>query len=216
LCGFCSKCDGQIGGFLRPALWQRPKCRNVLCADYTSDAKYASGGLPAVEGKEPSEPRQTRDVALLLAALLISALRMAVQAAGVRLLFAGPPSGFTGSSFLLRQFFLGELAPFLVSPVVLFLVFYRLGKGVSLTERYRRVAGLAFAGGALGSGATFLLFPLALGGTWGYAFPDLLSALGTVAGVTYAFVSFGLGTLFPGFVAIAVANFRMRGKKAAA
>ena len=130
--------------------------------------------------------------------------------AGQRLLFAGPLADFADPSSLLKQFLLGELAPFLVSPVLLFFVFYRLGRGVSLANRYKRVAGFLFAGGVVGSGTTFFLLPLAFGATWGYAFPDLLSALTTVAGSTLMFVGFGLGALFPGFVAIAVANFRGR------
>ena len=29
--GFCSKCGSQIGGFLRPPLWQCPTCRKIWC-----------------------------------------------------------------------------------------------------------------------------------------------------------------------------------------
>lgn len=34
--GFCSRCGKQVGGALKPQLWQCPKCRAVLCADCTS------------------------------------------------------------------------------------------------------------------------------------------------------------------------------------
>ncbi len=29
--GFCSKCRKEIGGFLRPPLWQCPTCRKIWC-----------------------------------------------------------------------------------------------------------------------------------------------------------------------------------------
>jgi hypothetical protein len=29
--GFCSRCRKEIGGFLRPPLWQCPTCRKIWC-----------------------------------------------------------------------------------------------------------------------------------------------------------------------------------------
>jgi hypothetical protein len=29
--GFCAKCRKEIGGFLRPPLWQCPTCRKIWC-----------------------------------------------------------------------------------------------------------------------------------------------------------------------------------------
>jgi hypothetical protein len=52
--------------------------------------------------------------------------------------------------------------------------------------------------------AYYLLFLIAFGSSWSAAFPDLQFLMAEVL----AFITFGLGTLFPGFVAIAVANFR--------
>ena len=102
--------------------------------------------------------------------------------------------------------------PFLPSPVLLFFVFYRLGRKVSLAERYPRVAGQLFAGGVLGAGTAYLFLPMLFGGVWEGAFPSFLSAVATGLGLLFVFVSFGLGTLFAGFVAIAVANFRERAR----
>ncbi len=29
--GYCSRCGAEIGGFLRPPLWQCPTCRRIWC-----------------------------------------------------------------------------------------------------------------------------------------------------------------------------------------
>jgi len=29
--GFCAKCGEEIGGFLRPPIWQCPTCRKIWC-----------------------------------------------------------------------------------------------------------------------------------------------------------------------------------------
>jgi len=29
--GFCAKCGSEIGGFMRPPLWQCPTCRKIWC-----------------------------------------------------------------------------------------------------------------------------------------------------------------------------------------
>jgi len=29
--GFCSRCGKQVGGFLRPVLWQCPNCSKIWC-----------------------------------------------------------------------------------------------------------------------------------------------------------------------------------------
>jgi hypothetical protein len=29
--GFCSRCKKEIGGFLKPPLWQCPTCRKIWC-----------------------------------------------------------------------------------------------------------------------------------------------------------------------------------------
>ena len=134
--------------------------------------------------------------------------RKGEEIGGRQFLFIPPLADLASSSFFFKEFLILGLAPFLVSPVLLFFVLYRMGSAVPLARRWKRVAGLLLAGGAVGSGAVFFLLPLALGAKVGYAFPDLLSVLTTVLGYTLMFVEFGLGTLFPGFVAMVLANFR--------
>ena len=156
---------------------------------------------------------RTKDSSLFLAALLLSASQWGARIGGQNLLFAVYPASLTDPAFMFWQFLL-ESVPFLVSPVLLFFVFYKLGKGVPLAERYLHVSGLLFSGGVVGAGATFFLFPLALGAGAEAAFPSPLSVVATVLGFLYIFVGFGLGALFPGFVATAVANFRGKGRDA--
>ncbi len=31
--GYCFRCRKTIGGFMKPLLWQCPKCRNIFCED---------------------------------------------------------------------------------------------------------------------------------------------------------------------------------------
>lgn len=127
------------------------------------------------------------------------------------MLFFNAPPIPEGSGFLFNQFLLFSLLPFLVSPALLFCVFYRLGRNVQLAERYGSVIVSLFAGGLVGTAPVYFLLPIALGSTWGAAFPDLLSVVTTAGGYLLAFVGYGLGALFPGFVAVTVANLRVRG-----
>ena len=154
-----------------------------------------------------AEPREVREITLFIVALLLSALQWSILILGQHLLLGGSPFDF-GGSFVLRVLILEELGPFLVNPVLLFYVSYRLGKRVSLANRYRTVAVILFVGGTVGGGVTHTLLPLAFGGTWGAVFSNLLSVVAIVASFTYMFAEIGLGTLFPGFVAIALANLR--------
>lgn len=130
----------------------------------------------------------TKGSTLFLAALLLSASEWGVRIGGQKLLFAIPPADISNPSFLLGQFLISELAPFLVSPVALLFVFYELGKRVPLSEEYLRVAGLLFMGGVIGSGTTFFLLPLALGEPWGSAFPNLMSVFTTALGALLMFL----------------------------
>ena len=103
-----------------------------------------------------------------------------------------------------------DLPAFLVNPVLLFYVFYRLGKKVRLKERYVSVGAGVFVGGVLGGLAYYPLLLLVRGSSLGVVFPDLLSAIGWTIAFLLGFVGYGLGALFPGFVAITIANFRRK------
>lgn len=121
-------------------------------------------------------------------------------------LFASaPPSEFSDIVTLA----LG-LPAFLVNPVLLFYVFYRLGKKVRLKERYGSVGAGVFVGGLIGRLAYFPLQLLVRGSLFGAVSPDLLSVIGGTVALLLGFVGYGLGTLFPGFVAITIANFRRK------
>lgn len=101
-----------------------------------------------------------------------------------------------------------SLPAFLVNPVLLFYAFYRLGRKVRLKERYMSVGAGVFVGGMFGGLAYYPLLFLVRGSSLGGVFPDLLSVVGSTIAFLLMLVGFGLGTLFPGFVAITIANFR--------
>ena len=129
-----------------------------------------------MQGQTLAEPREVEGATLFAVALVLSASQLAIQVVGMHLLFVNGSSILLGSSsFLFMAFAFQELLPFLASPVLLFCIFYRLGKRVSLVERYRRVVVLLFAGGMIGGEAVFWFAPLGLGETPGAALPDLLS-----------------------------------------
>ena len=133
---------------------------------------------------------------LFLAALLLSAFQTTL-------------SPILGGSLLVSVLAL-NLPLFLVNPVLLFYVFYRLGKKVPLAERYISVGVSLFVGGMLGYVAPYFLINVALGNSWSFAFLDSLPLIATILYLMLLFVRAGLETLFPGFVAIAVANIRSK------
>lgn len=155
---------------------------------------------------------QTGTWTLLLAALLISALRSAVQVIGDRLLYFNLRGVPEGSGFFFNSFLLFNLLPFLINPALFFYIFYVLGKNVQLAERYMSVIVSLFVGGLVGTAPVYFLLPIAFGGTWGATFPDLLSVITTMGSYLLAFIEEGLGAFFPGFVAIALANLRAKGR----
>ncbi len=64
--------------------------------------------------------------------------------------------------------------------------------------------------GVLGYWAFYFLAGVAFGGSWSASFPDLSALLATVLSFVLSFISVGLGILFSGFAAIAVANYRTK------
>jgi len=158
-----------------------------------------------VGGSEVGAGPQART--LFLVALLLSAFQTTLPLTQwFSLVF--PPASIGGS--LLLQILALSLPSFLINPVLLFYVFYRLGKKVPLAERYISVGISLFVGGMLGYVVPYFLDPVAFGSSWGFAFPDLLSLTATILDLTLLFVRAGLDTLFPGFVAIAIANIRSK------
>ena len=120
------------------------------------------------------------------------------------------PNFFSGiSGFFLASLAINALS-FLINPVLLFLVFYRLGKRVQLGDRYVSVGASIFVGGMVGYVVPYFLVPVAFGSSWSSFFPDLVSVLVIASSFALGFVSAGLGILFPSFVAIAVANYRTK------
>jgi hypothetical protein len=125
-----------------------------------------------------------------------------------------PPGIPPGSSYFV-EIAIGEgLIPLLVSPVLLFYLFYRLGKGVVLPERYLGVSASIFLGGAIGYTVSYFLSPFALGSVWSSSFPDLAAEVATAFDFFLLFLNRGFDTMFPAFVAIAFANYRIRKQSA--
>ena len=99
---------------------------------------------------------------------------------------------------------------FLINPVLLFYVFYHIGKRVQLEDRYVFVGASIFVGGVVGYTVPYFLVPVAYGGSWSAVFPDFGFFLATASSLGLVFIGAGLGVLFPGFVAIVVANYRTK------
>ncbi|MDV3278332.1 MAG: hypothetical protein LYZ69_07685 [Nitrososphaerales archaeon] len=152
--------------------------------------------------------QRPRFVGLLLVALLMSALWEGIPTVLSKFLvpLASTSFGFERYQLLFVSIF--SYTSFLVNPVFLFVVFYRLGRKIDLTENYASVAIYIFIGGLLGGSVSFFLMPVLLGGSWGAAFPDILSVVTTVTSFSVLLVRSGLDILFPAFVAIAFANLR--------
>ena len=115
---------------------------------------------------------------------------------------------------------------FLVSPVLLLIVFYRLGGRLDLKSHYWSVAFSLFLGGFTAGVCSLLVVFLGILLVSGVPFSDFPSAyfgssnLGLVAeGVVtmmLGLVSEGLGVMFSGFFAVAMANFRLTSQPAQA
>jgi len=149
---------------------------------------------------------QTKTRTLLLVALLLSAFQETlVQTLYRQAIFLS--SGISG-------FFIGgvviNILSFLINPVLLFYVFYRLGKRVRLEDRYVPVGASIFLGGMVGFVVPYFLVPVAYGSSWSSFFPDFGFYLATASSLALVFISAGLGVLFPSFVAIAIANYRTK------
>ncbi len=159
-----------------------------------------------VSSRARESGQKPRFVGLLLAALLISLLETATSVLSRFLFLSTAP--IPPSSYLFLVLAISGYASFLVNPVFLFVVFYRLGRKIDLAENYASVAIYMFVGGLLGGSVSFFLLPALLGSSPGGAFPDILSVVTTVANFSLLLVRSGLAILFPAFVAIAFANLR--------
>lgn len=135
-------------------------------------------------------------------------------------LFVVPRFAFAGiESFLLIQFWTTPLF-FLISPVLLFAVFYRQAKRFSLGDEYRSIAVSLFAGGFFSGVLYFGVVAVAVLINTGYNFPGFpafeLSSANVIlvfAGLIealFALIGRGLDIMFTGFFAFAVADLRRR------
>jgi len=154
---------------------------------------------------EGGAEQQTKTTTLLLVALLLSAFQVTSVVSLERQTFP-----FSGPSGLFVWGFLINVLSFLINPILLFYVFYRLGKPVRLEDRYISVCASIFVGGMVGYAVPYFLVPVAFGSSWSSFFPDYMFFLATASSFAIGFVSAGLGVLFPSFVAIAVANYRTK------
>ena len=114
---------------------------------------------------------------------------------------------FLGLSFFYYST-LTTLVQFAINPVLLFYLFYRLGKHVTLSERYLPVLINVFVGGTIGAVVPQLVLPIVLQGSSGYFSGDFLSLITTLIDEAVTFVEVGVGTMFVAFTAIALANIR--------
>lgn len=150
---------------------------------------------------------------LFLAFLLLAALDESMETLLSRYTVLSPPLGsLPPGSYEQIVFSTSTLAVFLVNPVLLFIVFYCLDWRIDLTQSYLRVGASLFLGGLVGYSVPYFLLPVAIGTQWAWVFPRLLSMVATLVAFFIILARFGLDVLFPGFVAIAVANLRSRGR----
>jgi hypothetical protein len=169
-----------------------------------------------VANSEPGAKGQTRTRTLFIVALAFSILQMVLGYASVILIFrwwAPPPSsnGFGPADAVLQ---LVSLLEFALDPLLLFYLLFRLGKHVSLAERYLGVAVSLLAAGVVGfavSEAADFLMSATISQNWtiSFSFPDLWSLVATISVFTREFLEEGVWVLFLGFTAIALANFRV-------
>ena len=107
-------------------------------------------------------------------------------------------------------FSLPSFLSFLINPIIMFLAIYFLGKKVDVARRYISVGISLFIGGLIGNSVPYFLLPELFGSHWEGAFPDILSVVTTVIAFTIILLEFGFSTLFVGFFAVSLANFRHR------
>jgi len=134
----------------------------------------------------------------------------------------------TAGGFESIRFFEQLIGPlsFLISPVLLLIVFYRLGRKLDLESHYLSVAFSLFLGGFTAGICSLLVVLLGILLISGVPFSEFPSAyfgssnLGLVAeGVVtmvLGLVSEGLAVMFSGFFAVAMANFRLTSQPAQA
>ena len=101
-----------------------------------------------------------------------------------------------------------SLVQFAINPVLLFYLFYRLGKHVNLSERYLSVMVNVFIAGTIGVAVPGLALPLVLQGSSSYLSGGFFSLITILAEEAVVFVEVGVGTMFVAFTAIALANIR--------
>lgn len=156
---------------------------------------------------------------LLLIGLFFAGLREGIVSIGTVYLLNWLPTVWrleTATDYGVFAFSLSSFLSFLISPVILFLVFYRLGKRVDLEVSYPVVTIGLFMAGLVGSSVVyFLLAPVLLGGRVGVSLPDTMLSIAVILNLILTLIGFGLSVLFPAFVAIALANFRSKHSKAA-
>lgn len=115
-----------------------------------------------------------------------------------------PPGQYRFFSYSVASF-----VSFLISPVLLFVAFYQLGKKLDLRRDYKAVAVNLFMGGMIGNSLSYFLVPVLLTGTqWEASFSDVLSLILTIFSGLMLFVEFGLSMVFSGFFALTIAYFR--------
>ncbi len=158
---------------------------------------------------------------LLLAAVLIAALKETVVEISAYIWTTAPsipptipnlPAGHYQFLFYSWSDLLPFL-PFIVSPVLLFLVFYRLGRRADVGGSYILVATNLFIGGVVGTSIPYFLSPpLIFGRHWAVVSPDTSSFATTIVGLLLTLIGFGLSVLFPAFFAITIANFRSKSR----
>ena len=159
-----------------------------------------------VGNPEDGEEQQTKTRTLFFVALLLSAFQVTLVETLERqtlYLFSGISGFFLGGLVI-------NILSFLINPVLLFYVFYNIGKRVQLEDRYVFVGASIFVGGVVGYTVPYFLVPVAYGGSWSAFFPDFGFFLATASSLGLVFIGAGLGVLFPGFVAIVVANYRTK------
>jgi len=148
------------------------------------------------------QSQQTRGKTIFLVALLVVMVQFSIFYAIFLVIIP-----FLGLS-LFYYSTVSSLVQFAINPVLLFYLFYRLGKHVNLSERYLSVMVNVFIAGTIGVAVPGLALPLVLQGSSSYLSGGFFSLITILAEEAVVFVEVGVGTMFVAFTAIALANIR--------
>jgi len=148
------------------------------------------------------QSQQTRGKTIFLVALLVVMVQFSIFYAIFLVVIP-----FLGLS-LFYYSTVSSLVQFAINPVLLFYLFYRLGKHVNLSERYLSVMVNVFIAGTIGVAVPGLALPLVLQGSSSYLSGGFFSLITILAEEAVVFVEVGVGTMFVAFTAIALANIR--------